>query len=262
MYWHTGFEDAPDIVKASLRSWREQNTEWDVVSLCEETLSSVIDLKNECSVNTQNLTLAAFSDVLRINLLAKYGGVWVDATTICKKGLDFWLPPLLKSEFFAFHKPGQDREMASWFIAAQPNCNLIQEWKLFLDAHLNKPNLKMGNAPQYFGQESEWLFSNYWFNREELPYFWLHYSFAYLLKVNKIVQVCWDKTPKYTADLPHFYATNGYKPMLRKIMQREWRHGISPLYKMTYRKSPLNIQGMRCPVDFISGKILNSTSPI
>ena len=58
----------------------------------------------------------AFADQIRIEILHLHGGVWADATTICAKPLDEWLPERMGTGFFAFERPAQDRMIASWFL--------------------------------------------------------------------------------------------------------------------------------------------------
>lgn len=53
---------------------------------------------------------AAESDILRLYLLKKYGGVWVDATNLCRRPLDAWLPSAACEGFFAFFPDLQSPE--------------------------------------------------------------------------------------------------------------------------------------------------------
>ena len=62
---------------------------------------------------------AKFSDYLRLELLFRYGGVWLDATCLVRGRLPDVVPELLGSGFFAFqHRPAR---IASWFLASEPN---------------------------------------------------------------------------------------------------------------------------------------------
>ena len=60
------------------------------------------------------------ANVLRMELLARHGGVWVDATCFCVRPLDEWLPAQMSSGFFAFARPARSRLLANWFLAARP----------------------------------------------------------------------------------------------------------------------------------------------
>lgn len=43
-------------------------------------------------------------DYIRINLLIKYGGVWIDYNVFCVQPLDSWLPSKLSYGFYAFSR--------------------------------------------------------------------------------------------------------------------------------------------------------------
>ena len=53
---------------------------------------------------------AAESDLLRLYLLNKYGGVWVDSTNLCRRPLNDWLPSAASQGFFAFFPDLQSPE--------------------------------------------------------------------------------------------------------------------------------------------------------
>ena len=67
------------------------------------------------------ITYAAKSDFVRICILKKYGGLWVDATTYCTIPLDDWLEKYIQSGFFSFNletrpKGQPDRLLSSYFL--------------------------------------------------------------------------------------------------------------------------------------------------
>ena len=60
------------------------------------------------------------SDLIRINLLNKYGGIWIDATLFCNKPLDEWLKYNMHIGFLLF-RYSKKNKIASWFIASNKN---------------------------------------------------------------------------------------------------------------------------------------------
>ena len=79
--------------RACLESWRNRNPDWIVHALDERTLSNFIPRDRlEQILRTPRNEIEALSDRIRIELLSRYGGVWVDATTLCARPLDEWLP--------------------------------------------------------------------------------------------------------------------------------------------------------------------------
>ena len=91
--WLQGWSSAPEMPRACLESWRNRNPDWIVHALDERTLSNFIPRDRlEQILRTPRNEIEALSDRIRIELLSRYGGVWVDATTLCARPLDEWLP--------------------------------------------------------------------------------------------------------------------------------------------------------------------------
>lgn len=90
LLWWQGIDNAPDIVKLAVKSMIEQNEGYDIVVIDKNNYSNYISLPDNIidKLNNESMTLTHFSDILRMVLLAEYGGVWVDATLLCTKGLD------------------------------------------------------------------------------------------------------------------------------------------------------------------------------
>lgn len=97
----SGRSRGPRLVAQCLQTWRDHNPGWDVQVLDAATLPAEVTLDDL----PDDISLQALSDVLRLRLLRRYGGVWVDATAYCVRPLDDWLPPRLSSGFFAFTLP-------------------------------------------------------------------------------------------------------------------------------------------------------------
>ena len=99
--WYQGLAEAPFIVRKCIDSWVKENPGWDVVILDKDNLGEymVLDLPDE---KLTNLSLTTQSDMVRLQLLSEYGGVWVNSTTLCMKPLDDWIEDCLDSGFFVF----------------------------------------------------------------------------------------------------------------------------------------------------------------
>jgi mannosyltransferase OCH1-like enzyme len=70
------------------------------------------------------MTLTKFSDFLRLSILIKHGGLWVDSTCFCNKPLDEWLP----EKCFIFQNLKMSYEISTWFIYSEPEHALIKTW--------------------------------------------------------------------------------------------------------------------------------------
>ena len=179
--WLQGRENAPPMIRTCLASWRAYHPDWTIVELNSETLADWIDL-DEISPDGKwkDLPPAGLSDIVRCELLATYGGVWVDSSLYCARAIGEWLPENIPNGFFAFSQPGPDRLLASWFIATTPDHYLIREWRRRV--------------------------RRFWQDRVECSdYFWFHHLFGQAYEEDSEFRRLWDEVPKIAADGPHFF---------------------------------------------------------
>lgn len=97
--WFQGVDNAPDIVKNCIASWKYYNNDWNIILLDNTNIIHYVNLNNYVNTQDKNINPTALSDIIRIILLKKYGGLWVDATTFCNKPLNEWLPDVIKEGF-------------------------------------------------------------------------------------------------------------------------------------------------------------------
>jgi hypothetical protein len=206
--WFQGWRVAPELVCKCLETWERRNPGWDFRCLDADTISRYIDLSAHVNLKEQTITAASLSDILRLLLLNEYGGVWVDATTYCNVPLDDWLPLANQTGFFAFARPGEDRELASWFLAAEPGNRLLAKWAARTIA--------------------------YWRGRERSPdYFWVHHQFGELCAIDREAFRAWQNTPRISADGPHALQHVGlYEDYEAAKSRIDW---TTPVFKLTYR---------------------------
>eukprot|EP00933_Yihiella_yeosuensis_P033684 TRINITY_DN27339_c0_g1_i1.p1 TRINITY_DN27339_c0_g1~~TRINITY_DN27339_c0_g1_i1.p1 ORF type:complete len:349 (+),score=55.74 TRINITY_DN27339_c0_g1_i1:109-1155(+) len=91
-YWAQGEDAMPDLFKLFVKTWKSQNPSWDVRVLDRSTVFeylSAADLPNRFQ---ELLSAQSASDCVRLALLARYGGVWMDVSILLKRNLDemFW----------------------------------------------------------------------------------------------------------------------------------------------------------------------------
>jgi hypothetical protein len=137
-FWYQGIKDAPIIVKKCLESWIYYNYDWEIIILDYLNYNLFCDLENK--IDLSKISLNHFSDILRLSILNKYGGLWVDATCFCNCSLNTWLPLYLSNDFFMFDNLTQLGHMiSSWFIYSEPNTYLISIWyKNILETYNNE----------------------------------------------------------------------------------------------------------------------------
>jgi len=207
--WFQGRENAPPLVKKCLDSWERNNPGWKFRCLDAVSLDRYVPLRQYIDLDSQSLTAASLSDVLRILLLHEFGGVWVDATLFCNRPLDDWLPPVMDEGFFAFAAPGPGRPLSSWFLSAKSGNYLISTW---------------------CARTIE-----YWRNRTKSDdYFWFHHLFRDICEAGGESAEAWSRVPKVSADGPHALQFGGlmYRPWKDVIGSIDW---TTPVFKLTHR---------------------------
>ena len=211
IYWAQKFINAPTVVKKCLLSWKLKNPTWKIIELDDDNLNEYINIEEEISnIKNKNITKTSYSDIVRIFLLAKYGGCWCDATTFCNQSLDNWLNKNISSGFFAFDKPGNNRLLSSWFLYSEENNYIIQKWK-----------------------EKTIL---YWKNKNKMHnYYWFHFLFGNLYKSDKKFKELWDLTYKISANGPHFIQNQGLLNKLSDNVKNHINEIKTPLYKLNYK---------------------------
>jgi hypothetical protein len=212
MLWLQGWDQAPEVVDACMRTWRRCNPDWELRLLSEDDLPPLIgDDAGMRAIAGKQLPPEALSDMVRLALLLRYGGVWADATTYCLRPLDDWLAPMLVSGFFAFTNFEPDRMIASWFLAAEPGSRLLEIWQEYAVA--------------------------YWRRRERRhTHFWFHgflYRRAY--RENREFRAIWKATPTLSSRGPAQVASHLRAPLPEAQWEAIRGSGI-PLLKLRYRR--------------------------
>ena len=87
--WWSGEETAPALVQKCLESIHKNANGHKVILISEENYKDYIDIPEYIlkKVEKKSMCLAHLSDYIRLALLAKYGGLWLDATIVCSQPL-------------------------------------------------------------------------------------------------------------------------------------------------------------------------------
>jgi len=210
--WLQGWGEAPEIAISSRDSWTLRNPAWNVHCLSRKNLNDFLPHRITSEIFEQTKEPAAQSDRIRIELLAKYGGVWADATTICIEPLDKWLDHNLKEGFFAFSKPGGERPLSSWFIAADLDNYIVNYWR---DAT-----------------------RKIWRNSPPKEYFWFHNLFKEALEYDSEFLRIWELVPKISAQ-HSLHLGPGHAKELQDAPNQErikaFKEMIAPVAKLTHK---------------------------
>jgi len=126
MFWEQGVEAAPEIVRECLAAWPRMNPGWEVRVLDGESARRAAPRFARLAKRAPLVIPAVRSDLLRLELLVRHGGVWADATTLPLRPLDEWLHDWLRpAGFFCFRHTRErvvqnGRLAPNWFLASVP----------------------------------------------------------------------------------------------------------------------------------------------
>ena len=248
--WFQGEDNMPEIVQMCFHSWKKHNPHWNIQLLTTTNLIEHTNIAEVVGPNWGSIPPAAKSDLIRIQLLASGGGVWADASTYCTQPLDDWLPKNLSSGFFAFAHPNKDRLISSWFMASYENQLLTKHYAAAAIEFWKKhtPRVLLERQLSYSGVEAlaKWLYQTnpIWAVHSAFMrltgishYFWFHYIFTWLVKVQPGAKHVWDSTPKVAADGPHKLLHFGYREPIDAKMKEELDRPSVPVYKLNWRYS-------------------------
>lgn len=80
-FWHTN--SIPLIVKRCIASWKRIHPDWSIHIVQPQNLATFVDVNMDIpGITLENETPQKRSNVIRFVLLYKYGGFWLDATTL------------------------------------------------------------------------------------------------------------------------------------------------------------------------------------
>lgn len=83
--WWQGLDKAPDLVKVCVDSIKRNAENHRVIVLTEDNYKQYVEIPKwvEEKKNKGIITRTNYSDLLRLSLLAKHGGMWIDSTFFC-----------------------------------------------------------------------------------------------------------------------------------------------------------------------------------
>jgi tetratricopeptide (TPR) repeat protein len=178
IYWGQGFASAPAIVRRCHEELMRYHAAGEVVALDDRLLSEYVEIPKVVMRRTRR-DRTKFSDVLRLELLSRYGGVWLDATCFVRGRLLDRLPELLPSGFFAFRY--RRARIASWCLASEP-----------------------GNQVVAMTREAQYVYWEHF--RRPFDYYLLHHLFESLYYLAGEFREAYEPTPRLGVGPPSRFA--------------------------------------------------------
>lgn len=214
--WLQGIENAPILVQNCYESICKHLKDWNIVVITSENLSQYTEFPDYIIKKWEKgiISNTHFSDLLRVELLAKHGGLWIDSTVLCTGEVPEYIS---ESELFLFQclKPGLDGHCilgSSWLIYSKSNNVVLLAVKKLLYSYWEK-------------------------NDRLVDYFLLHHFMSItLLYFNED----WNKIPKVPNDLSHILLLelfDIYDEMKYKHIKQ-----LVPFHKLSYKRDEKDMQ--------------------
>lgn len=127
--WFQGMDNAPDLVKKCYQSVIKNNPDKKVIVITEKNISDYVTFPEYIVTKWKQgvITHTHMTDLLRLELLITYGGLWLDATVLCTGIAPEYF---FDSDLFFFQtlKPGRDGHasyISSWLMEAKTNNKIL-----------------------------------------------------------------------------------------------------------------------------------------
>lgn len=112
--WWQGKENMPEIVKICYNNLIKNSCEHPVILITEHNFTDYVELPEFIidKVKKNIISITHLSDILRVSLLYKHGGIWIDSTILLQKPIDSIIPTEL--EFYSYkHEVGPNHPIIS-----------------------------------------------------------------------------------------------------------------------------------------------------
>ena len=172
--WLQGLENAPEIVAKCVDSIYRYAGDYKVVLITNDNLKDYVDIPAYVTekLEKKRMQFAHYSDYIRVSLLEKYGGVWIDSTVLMTGTIP---ASILSLPFFCFRTSYLSDSCcvsSNWFISSHKGEEIVRRVKFLLD--------------------------EYWRNEGFLcDYYLFHLIFALVVKVDSCGAEAWKKVPYY-----------------------------------------------------------------
>lgn len=152
-----------------------------------------------------------FSDLLRLELLARYGGVWIDSTVLLTAKMPEYI---VKAPLFVYQAPWGapgKAQISNWLIASHPGNGIIIRTRELL--------------------------YEYWKRNNSLKhYFIFHILFQVAVDTDPELQRQWREVPYFNNASPHCMQRDLFQPYSAE--RWEQLKLMSPIHKLTYKVKP------------------------
>lgn len=130
-FWHDSHP--PQVVRECIAGWQRLNPDYQITLVTRDSIGQYI---NNLPTNFTEVHITKQADWLRLALLEKYGGIWLDSSILLTQSLDSWLSRYSSesnNSFIGFYLARHNTDASSpllenWFLAAKQGDPFIKDW--------------------------------------------------------------------------------------------------------------------------------------
>ena len=122
-----GEDNAPPICKSCLNSLKKFYPDYQINVVSLKNINSLVNFPHYVieKFNAGKISPTHFSDILRLELLTNYGGIWIDSTVLCTgREEKFLQEPLFIFQSVLANQPAHLG--SSWFIVSEKNNPIVR----------------------------------------------------------------------------------------------------------------------------------------
>ena len=206
--WLQGMKEAPPITKACLNSIKRNCKKHEIIIITKNNMNQYVHFPDYILKKFKNniIPTTQFSDLLRLELLLKYGGTWIDSTVLITK----YDKTFFKKDLFFFqYQESYYLDLSNWFLTSERESPIM---RTTLD-----------------------LLYEYWAKNNNLDYYFIFHIFFKMALMKYENE--YNHVPYYSNIPPHILQANLLKRFNDKIYKNILRN--SSIHKLT-RKIILN----------------------
>lgn len=219
--WLQGEENAPQIVKNCIKSFRVYLKNYRLIVLDENSIQKYVHIPKIIMDKYKSgaISKTYFSDIVRYCLLYKYGGLWLDSTVLLT---DKFPDKILNQNFFMFSncrfRSNYKPLTATWLIYSKQPGNVI--FKDIINLNLE-----------------------YWRHEDKLALYYLVYIFfAFAVESDPEAKLVFEKMP-YVREQNHFF-TSYVAPYSDEFLSKLLQYSHFPIHKLSYKDQTLLHKGV------------------
>lgn len=211
-YWHQGAKEVPKIIKKCLLSVKEQMKGYKQIVLDYNSIKDYVELPDRYYqlLEDKKMKIAHFSNVLRVYLLEKYGGTWIDSTIYLTDKIP---DEIMNSNFCILQK-----DILSDLSGNNNSCFFIHNKEY--SAHI----AMMKNILDKYWAENDFV----------INYFMFEHISTMLSQIKGELKDEWDNMPRYSAEITGELQKHLFDEF--KIDEFEKIKKLTPIHKLTYKK--------------------------